>query len=186
MMLIRRPVWLLVAVGLLACLGCQSSKPPQSLCGDMPAAWFAEATGEKGLESSVEVERGSTQSLPLRWDAQHPFEASDIKCRVMNGDDELVEFSAELRPADELGFYQETVNGAPAANRFTAAGGNGSLLAAGPEVVKVDVFWLCGSSSVGLTIRKFASDDRAGIAKQLTTRIAERVGCTQTYTRPGT
>ena len=172
-------------LGLLACIGCQPQEAPASLCGDLPEVWFAEATGEKDLKSSVEVKRGSGQALPFRWDAQHPFEARDIGCRVMDGDDAVVDLNTQLQPADELNFSKQAVDGPDAEHQFTAAGGRGSLLAT-PGGRLVSAYWLCGSSTIGMTVSKFASDDKLGIVRQLTTRIAERVGCTQVYTRPGT
>jgi len=148
----------------------------------MPGSWFAEATGKTGLKSSVEVKEGA-KDLPFRWDAQHPFVKSNIQCRVTAGDDEVVEFDAELRQSTDVEYVKNTVAKASADSRFNAAGGLGSSrLYEEPELV--DTYWYCGSSVLGLTLRKFASDDKAALAKQLTQRIAERVGCTKLYVAP--
>src|SRR4051794_31346373 len=115
---------LLVAV-LLVCSGCQPKEAPETLCGDMPGSWFAEATGKTGLKSSVEAKEG-VKTLPFRWDAQHPFVSSNIRCRVTAGDDEVVEFRAELRQSTDVEYVQHVVAEAPADSQFKAAGGLGS------------------------------------------------------------
>jgi hypothetical protein len=173
---------LLVGV-VLACSGCQPQDAPKTLCGDMPGSWFAEATGKTGLNSSVQVKEG-TGTLPFRWDAQHPFVHSNLQCRVTHGDDEVVEFEAELRSSNAVEFVKNAVEKAPAESQFKAAGGLGRTMATKPPDSVVYTYWYCGSSVLGLTLKKFASDDRAGLAKQLTQRIAERVGCTELYVAP--
>ncbi|MEU0090184.1 hypothetical protein [Kribbella sp. NPDC006257] len=149
----------------------------------MPGSWFAEATGKTGLKSSVQVKEG-TGTLPFRWDAQHPFVYSKIQCRVTAGDDEVVEFDAELRQSTDVEFVKNSVNEDPADSQFKAAGGLGSVDVTDPPDGVVYSNWYCGSSVLGLTLRKTASDDQAGLAKQLSQRIAERVGCTQLFTAP--
>ncbi|MEU0090182.1 hypothetical protein [Kribbella sp. NPDC006257] len=145
--------------------------------------WFAEATGKTGLKSSVQVKEGA-KTLPFQWDAQHPFVSSNIQCRVTAGDDEVVEFRAELRQSTDVEYLQHVVAKAPADSQFKAAGGLGKHQAlrrtSGPRRRS----WYCGSSSLVVTLKKFASDDKAGLAKQLTQRIAERVGCTELYAAP--
>lgn len=174
--------WLLVAAGVLACTACQSDETPATLCGDLPGSWFADATGRTELKSSVEVKEGGATSLPFRVDAQHPFAASSIKCRVMDGDNEVVEFEAELRRAVDVEFVKSAIADSPPQYRFTAVGGNGRVLLAEPPDTLADTFWYCGSSVLTLTVKEFASDDKTRLIKQLTERIAERVGCTQPST----
>ena len=173
---------LLVAV-LLVCSGCQPEEAPESLCGDMPGSWFAEATGKTGLKSAVQVKEGA-KTLPFQWDAQHPFVYSNIQCRVTAGDDEVVEFRAELQQSTGVEYVKKIVAKAPADSQFKAAGGLGSTRVYEEPVVLVDASWYCGSSSLVVTLKKFASDDKAGLAQQLTQRIAERVGCTKLYVAP--
>jgi hypothetical protein len=182
MMRTRGQAYLLAAV-LLICSGCQPQDAPETLCGDMPGSWFAEATGKTGLKSSVEVKEGA-KTLPFRWDAQHPFVYSKIQCRVTAGDDEVVEFTAELTPSAAVEYVKKTVAKAPADSQFKAGGGLGSTRVYEDPKVLVDAYWYCGSSVLGLTLKKFASDDKAALAKQLTQRIAERVGCTELYVAP--
>ena len=173
----------LVAAVLVTCCGCQPQDAPETLCGDMPGSWFADATGKTGLKSSVQVKEGA-KTLPFRWDAQHPFVRSNIQCRVTAGDDEVVEFEAELRQSTDVEYVKKTVAKAPADSQFKAGDGLGSTRVYEDPKVLVDAYWYCGSSSLALTLKKFASDDKAGLAKQLTQRIAERVGCTQLFTAP--
>lgn len=183
MMRTRRRAGLLAAV-LLTCCGCQPQDAPETLCGDMPGSWFAEATGKTGLKSSVEVQEGSAKNLPFQWDAQHPFVRSNIRCHVTAGDDEVVVFAADLRQSTDVEFVKNAVEESPAGSQFKAAGGLGSTLVYEKPQFLIDTYWYCGSSSLVVTLTKFASDDKTGLAKQLTQRIAERVGCTKLYVAP--
>ncbi|MEU0090183.1 hypothetical protein [Kribbella sp. NPDC006257] len=149
----------------------------------MPGSWFAEATGKTGLKSSVEVKEGA-KTLPFQWDAQHPFVYSSIQCRVTAGDDVVVEFTAEMKQSAAVEYVKNAVDKAPADTQFKAAGGLGSVDVTEPPTKVVYTYWYCGSSVLDLTLRKFASDDKVGLAKQLAQRIAERVGCTQLFTAP--
>jgi hypothetical protein len=150
----------------------------------MPGSWFAEATGKTGLKSSVEVQEGSAKNLPFQWDAQHPFVRSNIRCHVTAGDDEVVVFAADLRQSTDVEFVKNAVEESPAGSQFKAAGGLGSTLVYEKPQFLIDTYWYCGSSSLVVTLTKFASDDKTGLAKQLTQRIAERVGCTKLYVAP--
>ena len=174
---------LLVAV-LLVCSGCQPEEAPETLCGDMPGSWFAEATGKTGLKSSVQVKEGGAKTLPFQWDAQHPFVRSNIQCHVTAGDDEVVEFAADLRQSTDVEYVQHVVAKSSADSQFKAGGGLGATRVYKEPEDLIDTYWYCGSSSVVVTQRKFASDDKAALAKQLTQRIAERVGCTKLYVAP--
>ncbi len=161
-------------LSLSACEKEAATTPPAAdakICDSTMASWWFDATGAGGLTGA------RTGNLPLTNPSQSDGTYKSAECRVFSEGKEVASYKAELTTKAKIHNWNLSLEGYPAAGKFTVAGGTGGVEPNTGEDVGRAV-WTCKTTVLQVELVKPKDkDSRDDLVKSLAQRVAEIAGC---------